>query len=348
MNIGETSDLYLIREYVVTKILVTDARGYVKARESAKLDFKQSFNWANAAEYAKTMVSFANNQGGYLIFGVKDRPRELLGLAGGSFEDLSSEKISEFLRSYFSSRLDYEFETLEINGKNFGWIYTRPCLSKPVICIKNAGKELKDGVIYYRNGARSEAIGSSDLQQILSEQKQKESERWMKLFENASRIGVENAAMLNLENGVVNAPGGSVVVDESILNDIKFIKEGEFDEKKGAPALRIVGSVEVGTGRVIEKVIDPDIKYPLMAKEVGLQLGFTPEGSAGPNALALLMYYNLQSDEYMHEFKMGAAGYKKYSQEVVTILKSKADAGEYEVNKDSESMKKIRKAAKRR
>lgn len=130
------------------------------------------------------------------------------------------------------------------------------------------------------------------------------------------------------------------------MKEIKFIKEGEFNEKKGAPTLKIVGNVQAGTGRVIEKIVDPDIKFPLIAKEVGLQLGFQPEGSAGPNALALIKYYGLQTDEYMHVFNIGA-GYKKYSQAVVDLLKQKAGEGEFDIDKDSESMKKIRKAAQK-
>jgi len=346
---NQNGDLQLIRDYVTAQILQTDSRGYVKSRESAKLDFKQSFNWSNSAEYAKTMVSFANNQGGYLVFGVRDKPREITGLSGNSFDVLSSEKISEFIKSYFSGTIEYEFEALELDGKKLGWIYTRPSAIRPIICAKNSGKELKDGVIYFRNGARSEAITSGHLQQMLEDRRQKEADRWMLLFKNAAKFGIENVAVLSLEDGVVAAPGGTVIIDESILKDIKFIKEGEFNEKKGSPTLKIVGNVSSeGTARIIEKITDPDIKYPLMIKEVGLQLGFTPEGSAGPNALALVKAYNLQTDEYMHTFSIGAdSKYKKYSQEVVDILKSKAEAGEFEINKDSESMKKLRKDAQK-
>ncbi len=341
------NDLKLIRDYVTKTILQTDDRGYVKSRESAKLDFKQSFNWANSAEYTKTMVAFANNQGGYLIFGVKDKPRTIIGLSGTSFEDLTSEKISEYIRSYFSTGIDYEFESVEFNGKQLGWIYTRAASVRPVICTKNSGKELRDGTIYFRNGARSESVNSTNLQQMLSEQKRKESDRWMSFFNNATRVGIENAAILSLNDGVVTAPGGTVIIDENIMKDLKFIKEGEFNEKKGAPALRIVGSVNTGSARVIEKIIDPDIKYPLTIKAVGLQLGFTPEGSAGPNALALVKVYNLQTEEYMHVFNIGD-GYKKYSQEVVDILKNKSTDGEFEIDKESDSMKKIRKAAQKK
>lgn len=341
-----TNDLSLIRDYVLKRILVTDSRGYITSRESTKLDFKQSFNWNNAAEYTRTMAAFANNQGGYLVFGVKDKPREIVGLSGDAFENLSSEKISEFVKSYFSAPLDYEFESIEVNGKRLGWIYTRPAIVRPIICAKNSGKDLKDGVIYFRNGARSEPISSANLQQLLAEQKEQESTKWMNLFKNASKIGVENAAILSLEDGIVTAPGGTVVIDETILNDIKFIREGQFSEKDGAPTLKIVGSVNASSGKVVERVVDPDIKYPLTIKEIGLQLGFTPEGSAGPNALALARVYGLQTDNYMHVFNIGN-GYKKYSQEVVDILKQKAESGEFEINKDSESMKKIRKEAQK-
>ena len=341
------NDLKLIRDYVSKTILQIDDRGYVKSRESAKLDFKQSFNWANAAEYTKTMVAFANNQGGYLLFGVKDKPRTIIGLSGASFDDLTSEKISEYIKSYFSTGVDYEFETIDYDGKKLGWIYTRPASVRPVICVKNSGKELKDGTVYFRNGARSEAVNSTNLQQMLSEQKRKESDRWMAFFNNATRIGIENAAILSLNDGIVTAPGGTVIIDENIMKDIKFIKEGEFNEKKGAPTLRIVGSVNAGSARIIEKIIDPDIKYPLTIKAVGIQLGFTPEGSAGPNALALVKVYGLQTDEYMHIFNIGD-GYKKYSQEVVDILNKKASDGEFEINKESYSMKKIRKAAQKK
>lgn len=346
-NMPSDSSIQLIRDYVSNQILQFDSRGYVRSRESTKLDFKQSFNWASAAEYTRTMVAFANNQGGYIIFGIKDSPRELVGLTGDAFDNLTSEKVSEFLKSNFSTTIDYEFETLEINGKKIGWIYTRPSLVKPVICIKNSRDDLKDGVIYFRNGARSEPITSSHLQRLLSERQQRETEAWMTLFRNASRVGVENAAILSMEDGVVTAAGGTVVIDENIMNDIKFIKEGEFDEVKGAPTIRVVGNVNTdGSARIIEKVVDPDIKYPLTIKEVGKQLGFTPEGSAAPNALALVRVFGLQTNEYMHIFNIGN-GYKKYSKEVISILKGKAESGEFEIDKDSESMKKIRKDAQK-
>ena len=340
------NDIEIIREYVKTKILTLDSRGYVKSRESTKLDFKESFNWQNNAEYIKTMTAFANNQGGFLVFGVKDSPREVVGLRGQAFENLTSEKISEFVKSTLSHNLSYEFETLEVDNKKIGWIYTRQSQIKPVICTRTigSGSDLKDGAIYFRNGARSDLIRSTDLQKIISDQRDAEARRWMNLVKQAGAIGVENAAILSLTDGIVSAPGGKVVIDESIMKDLRYIKEGEFNEKSGAPTLKIIGEVEASSARVIERNIDPEIKYQLTTKQLGEEWGF-PSKSAMANALALVKYFNLQSDEYMYSFKAGKVIYKKYSREALNILIEKANNGEFEIDKDSDSMKSIRKKA---
>ena len=54
------------------------------SREGSTVEFKESFNMGGMAQYFKTMASFANNMGGYIIFGVGDKPRELLGLGKNS------------------------------------------------------------------------------------------------------------------------------------------------------------------------------------------------------------------------------------------------------------------------
>jgi predicted HTH transcriptional regulator len=38
-------------------------------REGQELEFKEQFSFAGLAEYFKDFAAFANNRGGYLIFG---------------------------------------------------------------------------------------------------------------------------------------------------------------------------------------------------------------------------------------------------------------------------------------
>ena len=63
-------------EDLVRKIVSSvTSSGLLKSRESNTVEFKENFNASNTSKYAKTMAAFANNKGGYIIFGITDRPR---------------------------------------------------------------------------------------------------------------------------------------------------------------------------------------------------------------------------------------------------------------------------------
>lgn len=65
-------------------------------REDSNVEFKESYNHGSMASYFKTIASFANKSGGYIIFGIGDSPRDLIGLNSKSlkqFEELKVEGI---------------------------------------------------------------------------------------------------------------------------------------------------------------------------------------------------------------------------------------------------------------
>ena len=67
--------------------------GTLKSRESNTVEFKESFNKNSTAKYAKTMAAYSNNRGGYIIFGVKDNPRKIVGFRGGRAERCKSRRL---------------------------------------------------------------------------------------------------------------------------------------------------------------------------------------------------------------------------------------------------------------
>jgi hypothetical protein len=327
-------------------LLELNSKGYLKSRESTKLEYKLAFNWNDAEEYSRTMIAFANNQGGFILFGIKNQPREIVGLQSNNFEETDPEKVTTFLRSAFSGVPDFEYEIYERDDKKVGWIYTYPYKQKPIVCIRNGSRCLKDGAVYYRYPARTDVISSSDLIKLLDDRRMQEQERWMNLMKTMSVTGSENTAILNLESGAISGPaGGTVLIDDESLEKIQFIKEGEFDEKQGAPTLKLVGEIKSAT-RVVNHVIDPDLKYKLIPKEVGLQLGFN-SGSAANNASALLKYYGLRGTEYMRPSTYGKVKTYKYDPIVVEILKSKIEDGQFDPSDPhSKKMKEIRRKAR--
>src|SRR5262249_44609650 len=59
-----------------------------------------------------------------------------------------------------------------------------------------------------------------------------------------SRVAAGSEATLDLDSGEVAGKSGRFVIDKTLLPSIQFIREGDFTEVKGAPALRLVGEVQ--------------------------------------------------------------------------------------------------------
>lgn len=229
-------------------------------REGSTIEFKESYSHGGMAQYFKTIAAFANNAGGYIIFGVGDKPRRLIGLKEKNLTQFEEIKVEEFTRNlldYFSPEIRWDHCTFEFKDMSFGVIYTYPLEKKPCICKKaydsqNAKYTLKEGDIYYRYGGRSEKIRYEELTSIIDAARKAEEQRWIDFAKRAAKVGIENACLLDLNTGVVSGSGGSVVIDENLLSKIAFIKEGEFVETKGKPTLRLIGDVqEIGSGKIV-------------------------------------------------------------------------------------------------
>ena len=66
-----------LSESVLTKLFTPSKSNsdYIHGRESTTIEYKESYNHSGMAQYFKTMVVFANAEGGYIIFGIGDSPR---------------------------------------------------------------------------------------------------------------------------------------------------------------------------------------------------------------------------------------------------------------------------------
>ncbi|MDZ7798670.1 MAG: ATP-binding protein [Patescibacteria group bacterium] len=212
------------------------------SRESGWLEFKESFNWNSKDKYAKSMVAFANNKGGYIVFGVKDRPRNLVGLQSNNFEDVDEAKITAYLNNVFAPEIIFEKFVIRVKTKKIGLLYTQQTKSKPIVCLKNDGK-LKEADIYYRYNARSEGIKYPELKAMFDFVKEEERKSWLEHFEKISKIGPTNAAIMDTIGGEITGKGGTLVIDKKLIPKLKFINQGNFQEK-GKPVLRLIGDVK--------------------------------------------------------------------------------------------------------
>jgi len=248
-------------ENISELFMVNKEKNKMQKRESVSLEYKESFNYGSMAMYFRTIASFANRSGGYIIFGIKDKPREPIGLKNKNlkiFEELKIEEFTKNLNDYFSPEIVWEHCTYEFDNKFFGIIYIHELENKPTICKKNYDCKddkysLKDGDIYYRYAGRSQKIKYSELMEIIEEKRKKEERMWLDYLIKSSRIGIENIGILDLKSGNIQGKKiNSLYIDDKLLKQIKFIQEGNYRESGGSPALKLMGEIENVNG---EKII---------------------------------------------------------------------------------------------
>ncbi|RLI68776.1 hypothetical protein DRO91_08580 [Candidatus Heimdallarchaeota archaeon] len=153
-----------------------------------------------------------------------------------------------------------------MSGKQFGLLYIHQGTQRPVFCIRDAGSDLKEGDIYYRYRGRTTRIKYPELRSIIEEQRQSDQKLWLQHLAKISRVGVRDAGIFNLRDGKVAGPNGTFVIDESLLSQLAFIKEGRFTESKGKPAVRLVGEVKAVSGPI------PAVGHSQVIRTKGIRL----------------------------------------------------------------------------
>ncbi|MFA5593256.1 MAG: RNA-binding domain-containing protein [Micavibrio sp.] len=262
-----------LREEIL-KALFPKAKGKtdnLDITETDHIECKETFggqHWINNC--IKAIVAFSNNKGGYIAFGIKDNTWDIVGIDRSAFEKLDRRVINQAIRSNLSCGVDFDTVILEFGVKAIGIMYVHPAKIKPVMFIKqNNAASATEGHIYYRYQGENRLIGPTELQHLIEERIRTLSETILtKHLQNILSNGIENSAVLNLDTGEVDGKSGSFIIDETLLPKLSFVKEGEFVEKSGAPALKLVGEIR-SSGQIVTVKREDLIKlYPFSWREV--------------------------------------------------------------------------------
>lgn len=324
-------------EDLVRKIVSSvTSSGLLKSRESNTVEFKENFNASNTSKYAKTMAAFANNKGGYIIFGITDRPRTIKGLLNENFDNLNQEQFTENINNMFSPSLDWDCGSLvtdisqedgTIIPKKIGWIYTAESDFKPVIALKNIdGEKVSSGDVIFRYRARSQKIKYAEMSKIISDNISRERDRLFKLFDAIKNSNTTNLGIVNYANGKFSTPYGiDVEFDRKlvaqVLKKAKFIKEGKFSETEGIPVIKVTGNIDLAEEvPVLEG--NPDETYPYRQKDLANKLGISTY------EVCVFTYHYKMKENKAHHFEISAskkAKLHKFSEYALKFLQKKIE-----------------------
>lgn len=218
-------------------------------------------NYAVSGAILKAIAGLANNKGGHILFGVKDRTNVVEGMSDDKFNILDPSILNSHLLSTFDPVPEIKKFSLSIGGKSVGVIYVEKHPESPVIAVKNIGSDVREGAIYFRYVGETRQIKPGELRQIIKMREQKAIEEFSRRM---SRVAAGSEATIDLDSGEVAGKSGRFVIDKDLLPSIQFIREGDFSEVKGAPALRVVGEVQPispadrSKVRIIRENITPD------------------------------------------------------------------------------------------
>lgn len=344
----------------VTKIVTRqNSNGILRSRESGTVEFKQSFNKKNIAAYAKTMAAFANNSGGYIIFGVADSPRRMVGLRNNNFEELKQERFTEAVNSLFAPAIEWDMgkvsvEQLEKDDQgvtitrhmNIGWIYVYESIFKPVIAQKdNNSENITAGDVFYRYRARNGKIKPSEMERIIGNRIARERENLLKVFEVIRKSGTANLGIVNYSSGKFTTPYGvDIAFDQKLVKQVlkkaKYIKEGSFNETEGIPVIKVTGNIDLAEEVPVPEG-NPDVTHPYIQRQLAEKLHIKRQ-----ELYALIWYYKMKESKKYHLEITTSKSSKvhKFSNFALEFLQAKVS----ELNSDEAEFDRIRLAYKNR
>lgn len=232
----------------LTELMSFDGDGTVTSREGKRLEFKEAFIAADLSDYTKVLASFANANGGVIIFGVSNRPRAVV----GANEMADEADWANRIRDDFEPELPFAVKHYKVGGHTLYAVGIDASLHKPVICKRTRSKKVEDkkgpkdvsviqeGAIYYRYAGQTRTIGFAELHHMLAERESQYLRKVMETLQVIQKVGLENAGIVDM-----SVPKSRIFMSRETAKGLAFIERGQLVTEAGAPAYVVMGNIDL-------------------------------------------------------------------------------------------------------
>lgn len=232
-------------EATIERVLSVDhEKGLISPNETDKIELKEAWNGGHISEYARSMAAFANNKGGYLVFGVKDGSGEIVGLTTNKFAEYDAARLSERVHNLVQPQLEWDKRIVEICTQRVGLLYVAESRQKPIIGTKNDGR-ISDGAIYFRYPGETRQIRHVDLINLIRERERQLLATFSEKIARIAEVGPYDAAILNAREGTLELSGRPLHLDEPLRHEVLHLASSEHGADDGV--LRLSGTISGGT-----------------------------------------------------------------------------------------------------
>ncbi|WP_374346817.1 RNA-binding domain-containing protein [Phenylobacterium sp.] len=243
--------------------------------ETDGVECKREVNPRKLAPIVRAMAGMANNRGGLILLGVEDKSGLVVGLPDDEFERLDPVKLTSAAQAHLQPVPSFTKGVVRLGDLRVGYVNVARCLDRPVI-VFSPGDRMENGAVFYRYPAETAAIRFGEFRSLLDERDARRFRELAAATQRIAEIGVQRAAILNTADGRIDMEGSTrLVLDAALLDQINFIREGEFRETEGAPTLKVVGEIATvdgakhGAGRRL--ITDEDVLRNFLDQETVLE-----------------------------------------------------------------------------
>jgi len=134
--------------------------------ETSIIECKEVFQKQDG--YIKTIAAFANNSGGYLVFGIEDKSWQVVGMQNDNFEKYDLKELNQHIHNCLNIDLQIGRHIFILENKKIGILYIPPAKIKPVI-FSSQRDGISIGQIYYRYPGENRLITALDLHRLIEE-----------------------------------------------------------------------------------------------------------------------------------------------------------------------------------
>lgn len=229
--------------------------------ETDEHECKANFRLRNSHVWLRAIAALANNRGGYILFGVHDKDSaqadgidksfSVTGLSSTEFTSLDPAELTSHIKSKLDPTPRVRSAVFQFAGKTVGILYVEQHPSRPVIATKQEG-DIREGDIFFRYPGQSSRIKYGDLRAMLDERDTLARQQILPMVEKLLQRGPNRVLLADLDDGTIEDGNRSIEIDKTLLEQLSFIREGEFNEVSGAPTLRLIGEVRAAADARIE------------------------------------------------------------------------------------------------